>query len=253
MNIHQQRQLLQLSVSLNSLINVRQRMGSDFVDLSWLARAAEEAGADQISLYLPGGKWVLPKADVNQLSMQIINSFELEITPSGLLLDQLQATSIRNICLVSDSASESAQFGVVDLVADTVHLEKLVRELRSHGKRVSAYILPAAKQIVAAATLELSQIRLDCSSYACAQSDVQRQLELVKIQLAVTDCIRYGISVTIAGLLHWCDVEMLAAIQDVSQFHLDEAIFSKALMCGWEGAVSGMKALLIKSRLSHRS
>ena len=37
MNIHQQRQLLQLSVSLNSLINVRQRMGSDFVDLSWLA------------------------------------------------------------------------------------------------------------------------------------------------------------------------------------------------------------------------
>ena len=251
MNIHQQSQLLQLSVSLNALQNARENIGSSFIDLSRLALYAEESGADQIGLYVSEQKWPDMEADVRQLSQQVINSFELEVLPTRFMLDQLAKVPVKNVCLVSAFEPFRTQIGAIDLLADLDHVQAAIKELHAQAKQVSIYILPVPEQIIAAANVGLSRLRLDCSSLAHATDGSERERELVKIRLAVTECVRYGISVTLGGALALPEITLLAGMPDITQVHVDGAVFAQSLLIGWEKAVREMTALLIKSRLSN--
>ncbi|MFZ6848467.1 pyridoxine 5'-phosphate synthase [Undibacterium sp. RuRC25W] len=251
MNIHQQRQQVTLSVSLNAVREMREKLGNDLIDLRKLALFAEEAGADQISLSVQGATWSSIEADVQFLSRNSIGSFELEVAPADVMLDQVATLSVRQICLVSSSPMKGA-VDVVDLVAQCLGADAAVKKLHACGKQVAAYVLPDVAQIAAAAQLGISAVRLNCSSLCEAKDDAQRARQLTQIASVATECVRRGLSVSVGGSLRLQDIALIAHLEDVVQVRVDDAVMAQALLCGWEVAVRATKALLVKSRLSAR-
>ncbi|MBC3860660.1 pyridoxine 5'-phosphate synthase [Undibacterium jejuense] len=253
MNIHQQRQLLDLSVSLNSLVQVREKIGAQFFDLSRLSLLAEEAGADCISLYVDESNWSSLAMIVEQLACQVINTFELEVPAADFMLKHLETSPVTHVCLVDVDASNAEQYVALDLEQNFSQVQSFVKQLQARGICVSAFILPIPAAIAAVAELRISRVRLDCSSYVEAADDSQRTHALAQIQTALANCVGRGMVVGIEGKFDSAQVQALATISDISQFHLNELVVAHSLQCGWESAIRNIKASLVKSRLNRRA
>ncbi|MFZ6688968.1 pyridoxine 5'-phosphate synthase [Undibacterium sp. SXout11W] len=253
MNIHQQRQLLDLSVSLNSMVQVREKIGAQFFDLSSFSLLAEEAGADCISLYVDESSWSSLALNVEVLARQAINTFTLEVAVADFMLERLMTSAVKHVCVVAASAADAAHYAVLDLEQNFSQIQSFVKQLQARGIYVSAFISPTPAAIAAVAELRVSRVRLDCSSYVEAADDSQRTHALAQIQTAITNCVGRGMVVGIEGKFDSAQVQALATISDISQFHLNELLVAHSLQFGWESAIRNIKASLVKSRLNRRA
>ncbi|MFZ6863083.1 pyridoxine 5'-phosphate synthase [Undibacterium sp. Ji67W] len=253
MNIHQQRQLLDLSISLNSLVQIREKSGAQFFDLSRFSLFAQEAGADCISLYVNESGWPSLASDVNQLSHQAINTFELELVVGDFIIENLMTSAVKHVCLVAANATDTSQYSVLDLENNFSQIDLFVKQLLARGIQVSAFISPIPEAIAAAAELSISRVRLDCSSYVDALSVRQQEHAFGQIQAAATSGVGQGMVVGVEGKCDSVQVQALATISDISHFHLNELVVAQSLQCGWESAIRNIKASLVKSRLNRRA
>ena len=250
MNIHQQYQLVELSVSLNSLARVREKIGIHFVDLLHFSMLAEEAGADRVSLYVDQLSWPMLASDVNQLARRTINVFELEVVPGEIMLKNIMSSAVKHVCIVAGSPEAPERYGSAFSGQDFSEIENFARAIQASGIQVSALIAPIPEVIAAIAASGIDRVRIDCSSFVGAPEERQREQAFARIQAAITACVGRGMTVAVEGKFDSTQVQALANISDISDIHVDELVFAHSLLHGWENTIRDIKALLVKSRLA---
>ena len=250
MNIHQQYQLVELSVSLNSLARVREKIGMHFVDLLHFSMLAEEAGADRVSLYVDQLGWPMLASDVNQLARRTINVFELEVVPGEIMLKNIMSSAVKHVCIVAGSPEVPERYGSAFSGQDFSQIKNFAREIQASGIQVSALIAPIPEVIAAIAASGIDRVRIDCSSFVGAPEERQREQAFARIQAAITACVGRGMTVAVEGKFDSTQVQALANISDISDIHVDELVFAHSLLHGWENTIRDIKALLVKSRLA---
>ena len=246
MNIHQQYQLVELSVSLNSLARVREKIGMHFVDLLHFSMLAEEAGADRVSLYVDQLGWPMLASDVNQLARRTINVFELEVVPGEIMLKNIMSSAVKHVCIVAGSPEVPERYGSAFSGQDFSQIKNFAREIQASGIQVSALIAPIPEVIAAIAASGIDRVRIDCSSFVGAPEEQA----FARIQAAITACVGRGMTVAVEGKFDSTQVQALANISDISDIHVDELVFAHSLLHGWENTIRDIKALLVKSRLA---
>ncbi len=250
MNIHQQNQLVELSVSLNSLARVREKIGMYFVDLLHFSMLAEEAGADRVSLYVDQLTWPMLAPDVDKLARRAINVFELEVLPGEIMLEYIMTSAVKHVCIVAAGSVGLEQYGAASSMQDFSQIENFTREIQASGIQVSALIAPIPELITTIAASEIDRVRIDCSSYVNASDEIKRKQAFAQIHAAITTCVGRGMTVAIEGKFDSAQVQALANISDISQIHVDELVFAHSLLHGWEKTIRDIKASLVKSRLA---
>ncbi len=136
------------------------------------------------------------------------------------------------------------------MVGGFAKVQAACQQLAGAGIRVSLFIDPDPAQIEAAAATGAPVVELHTGRYAEATDDAEVKAELVRIERAVEEGIRWGLRVNAGHGLHYTNVQPIAAMAGIHELNIGHAIVAHAVFAGWQNAVREMKAIMVAARLS---
>jgi len=253
MNVHSHQQSTLFEVSLDPLLSFLDARKDSVLDPLAFAIAAEEAGADGLSIYLSEKNANVRQALMQTMSQQFVGRLKINAAANARTLAIVSEIRPASVCLVVPDGMADERFAPVDVVADFSLLQSFVSQLHRSGHRSSLFVNPKAEQVQACAESGANAIVLSAERYVQADNDATRNQAQGELEAMAIESIRQGLSVQISGNLNYQNIAALASLSDVTQINIGDAIFSRALFVGWNVALKEMKAILVRSGLMQRA
>ena len=174
----------------------------------------------------------------------------LEAAVTQEMLDFACYIKPQDVCLVPERREEITTEGGLDVVKYFSQVQSAVRQLQSEGIRVSLFIDAEVNQIQAAAEAGATVIEIHTGRYADAHDVSDQMRELQRVRFGALEGIKHGLKVNAGHGLHYTNVQAIAAIHEIAELNIGHAIVAQAVFVGWIKAVSDMKAIMVKARLS---
>jgi pyridoxine 5-phosphate synthase len=160
--------------------------------------------------------------------------FALETTP-------FQAT------LVPEKREELTTEGGLDVVAGKDRVEEVIRRLHNSGIPTALFIDPDEAQIEVSKRLSADAVEIHTGGYADAPTPSKRESELDRIRRAC-QCVRnYELGLHVGHGLTYRNVQDVARIPGIEEFHIGHSVVSRAVIVGMRHAVREMKDLLTRN------
>jgi pyridoxine 5-phosphate synthase len=238
-----------LGVNIDHIATIRQARGTLYPDLLRAAHLAEMGGADGITVHLREDRRHIQEADVWALKKQIKTRLNLEMAPTGAMVDFALILKPAFCCLVPEKRNELTTEGGLDVLGNELQLKKICGALQQAEIQVSFFVDPSSAQIAAAKRCGASIIEIHTGRYADAGDQTQK-IALAEIQNVALYASSIGLQVNAGHGLHFDNVIPIAGIPEIVELNIGHSIVSEAFFCGLEEAVRRMKHLLLTARTS---
>lgn len=233
-----------LGVNIDHIATVREARGTRYPDPVQAAMAAEEAGADGITLHMREDLRHIQARDVRIIKSVIQTPMNLELALTEAMLEFAEEIRPEKACLVPEKREELTTEGGLDVVTQYNTIEKAVKRLESRGSEVSLFIDPDLQQIEAAKSLGARVIEIHTGCYADASDKKTQDIELERIKKAAYYAHEIGLKVNAGHGLNYQNVRPIAAINALHELNIGHAIIARALFCGLKEAVKQMRQLI---------
>lgn len=236
-----------LGVNIDHVATLRQARGTRYPEPIQAALAAEQAGADSITLHLREDRRHIQERDVEMLRgiLQTRMNLEMAATPAmGEIAVRLRPT---DCCLVPERREELTTEGGLDVAANRASLTDFCAMLAENDIRVSLFIDADPVQLEAAAAVAAPVIEIHTGHYADARDQVGRAKELARIERAVKLGRELGLQVNAGHGLDYHNVKEIARIPGIRELNIGHSIIARALFSGIDRAVQEMKQLMLEA------
>ncbi|HHH36712.1 MAG TPA: pyridoxine 5'-phosphate synthase [Gammaproteobacteria bacterium] len=236
-----------LGVNIDHVATLRQARGTRYPDPVQAALAAEQAGADGITLHLREDRRHIQERDVNLLREILQTRMNLEMAVTEEMLAIAERTRPEDCCLVPERREELTTEGGLDVAAQESRIREACARLAEAGCRVSLFIDAEPSQIEAAVRCGCPCIEIHTGHYADA-SGARQAAELERIRAAAVMAAEAGLQVNAGHGLHYHNVAPIAALEMIRELNIGHAIIARALFTGMDEAVREMKRLMVEAR-----
>jgi pyridoxine 5-phosphate synthase len=236
--------MILLGVNIDHVATLRQARGTDYPSPLEAALAAEEAGADYITLHLREDRRHIQDKDVQTIRGALKTRMNLESAVTTEMLAFARRVRPHDVCLVPERRAELTTEGGLDVSRNLKRVEKACQELRKASIRVSLFIDPDSLQVDAAAKAGAPVVELHTGSYADARDARGQRRELDKLRAAAERAAAKGLHVNAGHGLNYRNVGPIAALDHVRELNIGHAIIARSVFVGIAQAVREMKALL---------
>ncbi|MBI5613191.1 MAG: pyridoxine 5'-phosphate synthase [Gammaproteobacteria bacterium] len=237
--------MIRLGVNIDHVATLRQARRTRYPDPVQAALAAEQAGADAITLHLREDRRHVQEQDVETLRKLLQTRMNLEMAVTDAMVEFAVRIRPEDCCLVPERREELTTEGGLDVVAHQATITAACRRLAAAGVRVSLFIDAEPAQVEAAAAAGAPLIELHTGPYADAADPVA---ELARIELAVQAARELGLRVNAGHGLNYHNVQAVAAIPGIDELNIGHAIVARAVFSGIAEAVREMKRLMTAAR-----
>ncbi len=237
-----------LGVNIDHVASLRQARGTRYPDPVQAALAAEQAGADAITVHLREDRRHIQERDLHLLAQVIETRLNLEMAATDEMVEIAEALAPADCCLVPERREELTTEGGLDVCANRDRIAAVCARLQAVGTRVSLFIDAEPEQISAASEAGAPVIEIHTGHFADADGPAQRQAELGRIIDAVRLGRELGLTVNAGHGLHYHNTRAVAAIGGIHELNIGHAIVARALFVGLAQAVSEMKRLMTEAR-----
>lgn len=241
---------IDLGVNIDHVATLRNVRGTTYPDPIRAALAAEEAGADAITLHLREDRRHIVDADVRELRPLLKTRMNLECAVTAEMLDIACEVRPHDACLVPEKREELTTEGGLDVAGHFEAVRAACKQLADVGVRVSLFIDPDETQIRAAHEAGAPVIELHTGRYAEAHDEAAQQREYERIVAGVQAGAQLGLKVNAGHGLHYTNVQQIAAIDGIVELNIGHAIVAHAIFAGWDNAVREMKAIMVAARVA---
>jgi len=238
-----------LGVNIDHVASVRQSRGTRYPDPIQAAFAAEQAGADAITIHLREDRRHIQDADVRMLKQTIQTRMNLEMAVTDEMLVIAEDIQPEDCCLVPEKREELTTEGGLDVCGQFENIKNACRRLSEADVRVSLFVDADEMQIKAAADAGAPVIEIHTGHFADAKDARQKEQEYNKILKAVQAGIENGLQVNAGHGLHYHNVNDIALITEIQELNIGHAIIARALFTGFDEAVREMKRLMMEARV----
>ncbi|CAG9195216.1 pyridoxine 5'-phosphate synthase [Burkholderia vietnamiensis] len=242
--------VIDLGVNIDHVATLRNARGTAYPDLIRAALAAEEAGADAITLHLREDRRHIVDADVRTLRPLLKTRMNLECAVTAEMLDIACEVRPHDACLVPEKREELTTEGGLDVAGRFEVVRAACKQLADAGVRVSLFIDPDETQIRAAHEAGAPVIELHTGRYADAHDAAEQQREYERIVAGVQASAQLGLKVNAGHGLHYTNVQQIAAIDGIVELNIGHAIVAHSIFAGWDNAVREMKAIMVAARVA---
>lgn len=240
--------MILLGVNIDHVATLRQARGTEYPSPLEAARAAEDAGADYITLHLREDRRHIQDRDVVALRKALRTRMNLEAAVTPEMIAIARRVRPQDVCLVPERRAELTTEGGLDVAGALRRVGRACRELAAAGIRVSLFIDANRRQIDAAVRAGAPVIELHTGGYAGAVDAGRRRRELERIRAAAEYAAGRGLRVNAGHGLNYDNVRPIAAIAQLEELNIGHAIVARAVFVGMSRAVREMKALLESAR-----
>ncbi|KNH09065.1 Pyridoxine 5'-phosphate synthase [Candidatus Burkholderia brachyanthoides] len=245
--------VIDLGVNIDHVATLRNARGTTYPDPIRAAMAAEDAGADAITLHLREDRRHIVDADVRMLRPLLKTRMNLECAVTREMLDIACEIKPHDVCLVPEKREELTTEGGLDVAGQFEAVEAACKQLADVGVRASLFIDPDETQIRAAKEAGAPVIELHTGSYAEAHDEAAQRREFERVAKSVDFGNSLGLKVNAGHGLHYTNVQPIAALPGIVELNIGHAIVAHAIFTGWDNAVREMKAITVASRLAARN
>jgi pyridoxine 5-phosphate synthase len=239
--------MIALGVNIDHVATLRQARRGRYPDPLYAALAAEEAGADSITLHLREDRRHIQERDVTTMREALQTRMNLEMAVTDEMIRIAQKIAPQDCCLVPESRQEVTTEGGLNVVEQSARVGDAVQALGASGIRVSLFIDPDPEQIEAAQRAGAPVIELHTGTYADS-TGAARAREFERMRSAARFAARLGLVVNAGHGLNYHNVEPIAAIAEIVELNIGHAIVARAIVDGLAKAVRDMKELMRAAR-----
>ena len=229
-----------LGVNIDHVATVRQARRARYPDPVHAALAAEQAGADSITLHLREDRRHIQDPDVLALRGLLQTRMNLELAVTDEMLAIAAALRPSDCCLVPERRLEITTEGGLDVAAQATRIGEAAARLTAAGVRVALFIDPEPRQIQAARAAGAPVIELHTGAYAEARGSAAAT-ELERLRSAARLATSLGLEVHAGHGLNYHNVQAVAAIPGVEELNIGHSLVARAVLVGMERAVREMK------------
>ncbi|MCR0996698.1 pyridoxine 5'-phosphate synthase [Serratia rubidaea] len=239
---------LLLGVNIDHIATLRNARGTQYPDPVQAAFAAEQAGADGITVHLREDRRHITDRDVRILRQTIQTRMNLEMAVTDEMLAIACELQPQFCCLVPEKREEVTTEGGLDVAGQLDKMTLAVERLTQAGIQVSLFIDPDHRQIDAAVAVGAPYIEIHTGAYAEAQGELAVEAELLRIAQAARYAAEKGLKVNAGHGLTYHNVQPIAALPEMHELNIGHAIIGQAVMSGLASAVAEMKLLMREAR-----
>ena len=233
-----------LGVNVDHIATLRQARRANYPDPVAAAVLAELAGAGQITVHLREDRRHIQDRDLKILRgvCQTLLNLEMAATPEMVKV----AYEIRPdvATLVPEKREELTTEGGLDVAGQFEAVRKVVRSLQDAEIAVSLFIDPQLEQVRSSHKCAANRVELHTGRYCEARIGADRARELSRIIDAAKTAAKLGMGVAAGHGLNYANVKPIAAIGEIDELNIGHAIVARAVLVGFERAVSEMLALM---------
>jgi len=237
-----------LGINIDHVATLRQARGTAYPSPLEAARAAEDAGADYITLHLREDRRHIQDRDVIAMRKALRTRMNLEAAVTPEMIAFAKRVRPHDVCLVPERRAELTTEGGLDVAGSRRRVGRACRELGAAGVRVSLFIDANRKQVDAALGAGAPVIELHTGRYADARGSGSRLRELERVRAAAEYAAGRGLLVNAGHGLNYDNVGPIAAISRIGELNIGHAIVARAVFVGLARAVREMKALIDAAR-----
>lgn len=236
-----------LGVNIDHIATIRQARGTLYPNLLDAARAAEQGGADSITVHLREDRRHIQDNDVFALNDGISTHLNLELAATAEMLAIACKLKPKACCIVPEKRAELTTEGGLDVMTLGDDFARYCSELGDSGIEVSLFIDPDLAQIKRAAAIGVPTIELHTGGYAEASGEAQT-IQLQQLSTAATAAADCGLTVNAGHGLTIENVAAIAALPEINELNIGHSIVARALFTGLSNAVKEMKQALAAAR-----
>jgi pyridoxine 5-phosphate synthase len=241
--------IILLGVNIDHVATLRQARGTRYPDPVQAAVAAEQAGADSITLHLREDRRHIQERDVSLLKDILQTRMNLEMAVTAEMLALAERLRPADCCLVPERREELTTEGGLDVAGQLPRIREACARLAAAGVRVSLFIDADARQVATAAASGAPCIEIHTGHYADAANAARQDAELTRIRESARLAVDAGLRVHAGHGLHYHNVQAIAAIPAIRELNIGHAIIARALFTGLGSAVAEMKRLMREARI----
>lgn len=241
------RKEIYLGVNIDHVATLRQARGAPYPEPVHAGLAAEQAGAEAITVHLREDRRHIQDRDVELLRRVLTCRLNLEMAVTDEMMGIAGEIGPADCCLVPEQRRELTTEGGLDVAGDLERVASACDRLGRAGIRVSLFIDPEPDQLRAARDAGAPVVELHTGRYANAGGDRARR-ELARIAEAARLGEELGLAVNAGHGLHYHNVQPVAAIPQIRELNIGHAVVARAVFAGLAGAVREMKRLMREAR-----
>ncbi len=207
------------------------------------ARAAQEGGADSITLHVREDRRHMQDDDAFAVRREISLPLNLEMGATLAMLELALRLKPDYVCLVPERRQEITTEGGLDVAGRAEELRPLVRALAEAGCKVSMFIDPDRTQIEASAAIGAPMVELHTGRFANTQGQ-ERAAEVARLVAAAERGHELGLEVHAGHGIQIANLAALNAVPHLTELNIGHTIVSRALFVGMAEAVREMKSAI---------
>lgn len=233
-----------LGINVDHVATLRQARRASYPDPVAAAVLAELAGAGQITVHLREDRRHIQDRDLKILRGVCQTLLNLEMAATQQMVKVAYDTRPDVATLVPERREELTTEGGLDVAGQQEVIRKVARSLQDAEISVSLFIDPELDQVRASHKCGTNRVELHTGRYCEARRPADRDRELARIIDAAKTARKLGLGVAAGHGLHYANVQTIAAIAEIDELNIGHAIVARAVLVGFERAVSEMLALM---------
>ena len=237
-------QYVRLGVNIDHVATLRNARGGQDPVLLQMGLAAEDAGADGITIHLREDRRHIRDEDVWLLREHLRTPMNLEIAVSQEMVDIALEVLPKACCLVPENRSELTTEGGLDVVSQISGIRSGVSELLTAGIDVSLFVDPDKVQIRAVHELGAPVIELHTGEYANAPSRDLQAEQLLRLMNATAYAQTLGLKVNAGHGLTKFNLAPVARIDGICELNIGHSLVARALLVGLPQAVLEFRKIM---------
>ncbi|MBS94334.1 MAG: pyridoxine 5'-phosphate synthase [Chromatiales bacterium] len=239
-----------LGVNIDHVATLRQARGASYPDPLDAALAAQQSGADSITVHLREDRRHIQDRDVQRLVNVPDLRINLEMAATREMLAIAAELRPADCCLVPEKREELTTEGGLNVIAQLDELSQACAALQAAGIRAALFVDPEPEQLDAAKQTGAEVVELHTGGFADAESENDRRQELQRIRTASEYAATIGLRGHAGHGLNYTNVSDVAAIPELFELNIGHSIVAQAVFSGFEEAVREMKHLMLEARQS---
>lgn len=237
-----------LGVNIDHVATLRQARHTRYPDPVEAVYAAENGGAEGITVHLREDRRHIQERDIELIQQVLLTRLNLEMAVTDEMVKYAEKMQPEHVCLVPEKRQELTTEGGLDVIAQEAKVAEATKHLNEKGIEVSLFIDPDLKQIDASARCEAPVIEIHTGTYAEAKTIAEREKELDRIIKATEYAHKIGLIVNAGHGLNYQNVQAIAKIPQINELNIGHGIIARAIFMGLEAAVREMKRIMIEAR-----
>ena len=237
--------MIALHINIDHVATVRQARQISEPDPVTAAGLVELAGADGITIHLREDRRHIIDRDVSILRETVQTRLNLEMAATEEMFGIALEIRPDIVTLVPEKREEITTEGGLDVIGASNIMRDGIKQIRDAGIRVSLFIDPEEKQIIASREIGAEDVELHTGCYANVKKGAELEREYQRLVSGAETAYHQKLRVNAGHGLNYTNTQRICGLPHLRELNIGHSIVSRAIFVGISQAVREMKEIII--------